>query len=92
MDLVKKTKLPFVIALNKIDLPNADIESVEEELFEYGIELEPYGGDVVVIPISAKTGENCDLLVEFLVQEAERLGISSDFDNQCELQVIESYS
>lgn len=59
--------MPFIIALNKIDLPNADIESVEEELVEYGINLEPYGGNIVVIPISAKTGENCDLLVEFLV-------------------------
>lgn len=56
-----------MIALNKIDLPNADLEAVEEELVEYGVDLEPYGGSVVVVPISAKTGENCDLLVEFLV-------------------------
>ena len=56
-----------MIALNKIDLPNSDIEAVEEELVDYGINLEPYGGDIVVVPISAKTGENCDLLVEFLV-------------------------
>ena len=74
-----------MIALNKIDLPNADLEAVEEELVEYGVDLEPYGGNVVVVPISAKTGENCDLLVEFLVQEAERLGIASDYDNECEL-------
>lgn len=53
--------------MNKIDLPNSDIEGVEEELVEYGVELEPYGGNVIVIPISAKTGENCELLVEFLV-------------------------
>ncbi len=62
LELIKKFKLPYIIAINKIDLPEACIETAEEELVNMGINLMTYGGDIPVIPISAKTGENLDLL------------------------------
>ncbi len=61
-------------------------------MIDNGIDLEPYGGDIPVIHISAKTGDNVDLLVELLLEESKRLNIKSDYKNQVEMQVIESYS
>lgn len=51
------------MAINKIDSPRANIEEVEEQLIDYGIDLESYGGDIPIIHISAKTGKNVDLLL-----------------------------
>lgn len=90
--LIKQYKLPYIVAVNKIDLPNADVEKVEEELIELGAELEPYGGDVPVIHISAKTGQNLDLLLELIVEESDRLKLAADVRNQPELRAIESKS
>ena len=90
--LIKQYNLPYIIALNKVDLPAADTEMVEEELIELGCELEPYGGNVPCIHISAKTGENLDLLLELVTEESERLKLSADIANQPELRVIESKS
>ena len=92
LEMIKKSKLPYLIAINKIDLKESDVEKVEEELIELGIELEPYGGDIPVIHISAKTGLNCNLLLELLIEECKNLKISADYDNLPEMQVIESFA
>ncbi len=81
LNLIKEFKLPLIVAINKIDLPSADVEEVEEELVDFGVDLEPYGGKVPVVHISAKTGQNCDLLVEFLIEEGRNLNLQADFSN-----------
>lgn len=55
------------MAINKIDLPNADVEAVEDSLFEAGLNIEPRGGNIPVVHISAKTGQNVDLLSELIL-------------------------
>jgi len=50
------------VAISKIDLPTADVESVEASLYEAGLNIEPKGGNIPVVHISAKTGKNIDLL------------------------------
>ena len=59
---IKAAKVPFLIALNKIDLPEASVERVKGELAEAGVVVESYGGDIVSVEVSAKTGKNLDRL------------------------------
>ncbi len=92
LELIKRYNLPYIIAINKIDLPTADYEAVEEELVDLGIDLMTYGGSVPVINISAKTGENVDLLSELIQEETNKMVLKGDLTNQVELEVIESYA
>ena len=62
-------------------MTSANIDSVEEELVDYGIELEPYGGNVPVVPISAITGENVDLLIELIEEDLKKINLKSDIKN-----------
>jgi translation initiation factor IF-2 len=63
--------VPIVVALNKIDLPNANPDRVLGELSERGLVPEVYGGDTVTVPVSAKTGEGIDELLENVLVVAE---------------------
>ena len=58
---------------------------VEEELVEKGIKLMSYGGEIPVIPISAKSGENLDLLQELIIEEANLIKLKGDHLNDVEL-------
>lgn len=60
-------------------------------MVEAGVNLEPYGGDVPIINISAKTGLNLDLFVDLLFEEHRRLNLQADLSNNVEVQVIEGY-
>jgi translation initiation factor IF-2 len=64
LDILQESKLPFIVALNKIDLPKADPETVEDDLWDLGVELESRGGSVPIIHISAVEGTNTKLLLE----------------------------
>ncbi len=63
--------VPIIVALNKIDLPDANPDRVKAELAEAGLGLVGWGGDVEVVPVSAKTGEGIDTLLETIVLTAE---------------------
>ena len=73
IDLIKNANQPFVVAINKIDKVESQnqVKAVEEGLVERGIELEPYGGDVPVIHISALRQHNTDLLLQLLLEETK---------------------
>ncbi len=72
---IKEAEIPFIVAINKIDKPNANVERVKQELMENEIFLEGLGGDVPFNAISAKTGEGVPELLEtiFLASEMEEL-------------------
>jgi translation initiation factor IF-2 len=59
----------MIIAINKIDLPEADPETVEKELVERDVSIEPAGGTIPVVHISAKNGVNVDLLIELVLEQ-----------------------
>ena len=62
IELVTEEDIPFIVAINKIDVGSANVEEVEQELLAAGVNIEPKGGNVPVIHISAKTGQNVSLL------------------------------
>jgi translation initiation factor IF-2 len=67
----KAAKVPIIIALNKIDKPDANPERVKTELTEAGIVVEEYGGDVPMVPVSAKTRVGLDALIEMILLVAD---------------------
>ena len=62
IDILKRENIPTIVAINKLDLPQANPEEVEEQLVAAGLKIEPHGGVIPVVHISAKKGHNVDLL------------------------------
>ena len=79
-----------VVAINKIDKPAANIERVKKELTEYDLVAEEWGGSTPMVPVSAKTGEGIDDLLEMLLLEADVLELKADPDRAARGIVIEA--
>ena len=86
----KAAGVPIVVALNKIDLPNANIQRALGQLAEHDLQPREWGGDTEVIHTSAETGEGIDSLVETLSLEAELLELTAEVDAPASGYVIES--
>lgn len=71
IDIVQAAKMPFVVAINKIDVPGANIDRVMSQLSEVGLIPEEWGGKTIIVPISAKQGQNIDKLLEMVLLVAE---------------------
>ncbi|MGD2063090.1 MAG: translation initiation factor IF-2 [Nitrospirota bacterium] len=67
----RAAEVPIVVAINKIDLPEANPDRVKQQLTKHNLIAEDYGGDVPVVPVSAKTGEGIDHLLEIIFLQAE---------------------
>ncbi len=63
----KAADVPMIVAINKIDRPGANIDRVKQELTEHGLVSEDWGGDTICVPVSAKTGENLESLLEMVL-------------------------
>ena len=86
----KAAKIPIVVAINKMDMPGANPERVKQQLTEYDLVSEEWGGDTIVCPISAKTGEGIDNLLENLVVLAEVLELKANPNRAAKGTVIEA--
>jgi translation initiation factor IF-2 len=86
----RAAKVPIVVAMNKIDLPEAQPERVKQELTQYGLIPEEWGGDTLMVPISAKTGEGIDKLLEAILIQADLLDLRADPGQKGSATVIES--
>jgi len=82
--------VPIVVAINKIDRPEADVEMTKRSLMECGLMLEEIGGDVMCVPISALVGTNVDHLMEAVLTQAELLDLRADPTGLAEATVIET--
>ncbi len=71
IDHARAASVPMLVAINKIDKPDAQPERVKQQLADRGLLAEDWGGDVVMVPVSAKTGQNLDLLLEMLLLMAD---------------------
>ncbi|MFC4453354.1 translation initiation factor IF-2 [Deinococcus sonorensis] len=83
-------KVPLIVAVNKIDLPQADVERVKTDLTTLNLVPEEYGGDTVVVPVSAKTGEGVEDLLEYISLTAELEDLRADPKGEFSGVVIES--
>lgn len=87
---IKEAGIPYIIAVNKIDKPNASVENTLNSLVEHEIYVEGYGGDISYASISAKTGENMEELLDLILLQAEIEELSMDLSIPAEGVVIES--
>lgn len=86
----KAAEVPMVVAINKIDKPEANPERVKQELVAEGVIPEEYGGDVPFVPVSAKTGQGIDELLENVLLQAEILELTAQADIPASGIVIEA--
>jgi len=78
LKIIKEAKIPFLVAINKIDLPGASIDKVKGQLAESEVLVEGYGGQVVAVPLSAKTGQGVEQLLEMILLTAEMGELKAD--------------
>jgi translation initiation factor IF-2 len=88
--IIEESKTPFIIAINKVDLPEASPDKVKAQLAENNVLVEEYGGKVVAVPVSAKTGEGIDQLLEMILLTAEISELKADPEAHFEGDIIES--
>jgi translation initiation factor IF-2 len=86
----KAAEVPLVVAMNKIDKHEANPEKVKQELLAHGVVPEEYGGDSPVVPVSAKTGQGVDALLEQVLLQAEVLELKASPDAPARGVVIEA--
>ncbi|WP_028950780.1 translation initiation factor IF-2 [Sulfurihydrogenibium subterraneum] len=86
----KNAKVPIIVAVNKIDKPGADPMRVRQELTQYGLIPEEWGGDTIFVDISAKTGKNVEELLEMILLVAEMLELKANPNKLAVGTVIES--
>ncbi len=87
---IQADQTPFIVAINKIDKPNADIAKTKQDLAEQEVFVEGWGGTVPVVPISAKKGDNVEELLEMILLQADLLELESSEDSPASGFVIES--
>ncbi|WP_315836366.1 translation initiation factor IF-2 [Bradyrhizobium prioriisuperbiae] len=86
----KAAKVPMIIAINKIDKPDAKPERVRTELLQYEVQVESFGGEVVDVEVSAKNKTNLDKLLEMIALQADLLDLKTNPDRPAEGTVIEA--
>jgi translation initiation factor IF-2 len=87
---IKASGIPFIVAINKIDKPGANIEKTKQSLTENEVYLEGYGGDIPVVALSAKTGDGVPELLDMIVLVSELADLSGNPDLNAEGVVLES--
>jgi translation initiation factor IF-2 len=96
ISLWKKIHTHLIVAVNKIDMPGANVERVKRQLSQDGVQVEGYGGDIPVVEISAKQGTNVDKLLELInlvteLNELDKFTDMSNVEHTSESIVLESY-
>jgi translation initiation factor IF-2 len=86
----KAAKVPLIVAVNKIDKPDADQAKVERGLMEHGLVSERLGGDTMIAPVSAKTGKGLDELLEMILLQSEVLELKASETKRAVGTIIEA--
>ncbi len=86
----KAARVPIIVAINKIDKPEAKPERVRTELLQHEVQVESFGGDVVDVEVSAKNKTNLDKLLEMIALQAELLDLKTNSERPAEGTVIEA--
>jgi translation initiation factor IF-2 len=86
----KAANIQIIVAINKIDKPSANIERVKQELVEYGLIAEDWGGDTVFVPVSAHTHEGIDQLLDMIILTSEMVELKANPNRKARGIVIEA--
>ena len=89
IDHARAANVPIVVAINKCDLPHISLDKIKKQLSERDLMPEDWGGKIITVPVSAKTGEGVDKLLEMLILEAELLELKSTPEVRARGVVIE---
>lgn len=90
MNHAKAAGVPILVAINKIDKPEAKPDRVRQQLSDYGLVPEEWGGETIMVEVAAKVGTNVDQLLEMIILMAEMLELKADPDAKQEGTVIEA--
>jgi translation initiation factor IF-2 len=90
IDHAKAAGVPILVAVNKMDRPNADPDKIKRQLMEQGLVAEEYGGETVIVPLSAKSGEGVPALLDMIHLQADLLELKSTPTGPARGYVIES--
>ena len=90
IDHAKAAGVPIIVAVNKIDKPGANADRVKQELTEYGLVVEEWGGETIAVPVSAKQRTNIDQLLEMVLLVADMNDIKANPNRLAKGTVIES--
>lgn len=91
IERAKLSKTPVIVAINKIDLPDADVERAKAEIAGFGLTPEEWGGETPFIAISAKSGANIETLLDTILQHAELADLKGEIDCPGQAIVVESH-
>ena len=86
----KAAGVPIIVAINKIDKPEANPARVKQDLMSHGILVEEFGGDTICVPVSAKTGEGIDNLLEMVLLQADMLELKANPNRAAKGTVVEA--
>ena len=86
----KAANIPIIVAVNKIDLPEANVDKVKQELMQYELVSEEWGGDTIFVPISARNHTNLDTLLEMVLLVADMQELKANPNKQSKGVVIEA--
>jgi len=86
----RAANVPIIVAINKIDLPDANLDNVKQRLTQVGLVPEDYGGDTITVPVSARTGEGIDKLLEMILLQADVMELKANPTRAARGTIIES--
>ena len=86
----RAAKVPIIVAINKIDLPDANLDNVKQRLTQVGLVPEDYGGDTITVPVSARTGAGIDKLLEMILLQADVMELKANPNRPARGTIIES--
>ena len=86
----RAASVPILVAINKIDKPEANIEKIKQGLTDYGLVAEDWGGDTICVPVSAKTKEGIPQLLEMLLLQADILDLKANSDKLARGTIVEA--
>ncbi len=90
IDHARAAKVPIIVAINKIDRPEAQVDRIKQQLSDRGLLAEDWGGDVVMVPVSARTKQNLDQLLEMILLVADILDLKANPSRPAMGSVLES--
>ena len=86
----RAANVPIIVAINKIDLPDANLDNVKQRLTQVGLVPEDYGGDIITVPVSARTGVGIDKLLEMILLQADVMELKANPTRPARGTIIES--